>query len=211
MRKGGCCDASPTNDHHHDGSDRCAPDGERAAGERVDDRRHLAHERAVRQDDRRLEVRQRWVAPKHHPGDPWLQRERPRLSLQRQGLTGHHPNAPSLNPNSQTIAIRAHVKFNVMPPPSVADCDLVRKGSGIYKMEILDNGPGLLQVPRDERDPHRYGRAEPRGWHVAHDHPQDVVGNHPHSGWKIVVAGRQRRSHLEQGGLGSGWEAERVG
>ena len=50
------------------------------------------------------------------------------------------PNSSSLNPGSSSISITAHVKFDDRPPPSVGDYDLVRKGSGIYKMEILGTG-----------------------------------------------------------------------
>ena len=51
-------------------------------------------------------------------------------------------NASSLNPGSQTITITAHVKFSSRPSASVGDYDLVRKGTGIYKMEILGSGQG---------------------------------------------------------------------
>ncbi len=51
-------------------------------------------------------------------------------------------NASSLNPGSKTITITAHVKFDSRPPASVGDYDLVRKGSGVYKMEILGSGQG---------------------------------------------------------------------
>lgn len=55
------------------------------------------------------------------------------------------PNSSSLNPGSQSISITAHVKFDVKPPPSVGDYDLVRKGSGIYKMEILKTGQAFCR------------------------------------------------------------------
>ena len=51
-------------------------------------------------------------------------------------------NSSSLNPGSKTITITAHVKFTSRPSASVGDYDLVRKGSGIYKMEILGSGQG---------------------------------------------------------------------
>lgn len=54
-------------------------------------------------------------------------------------------NAPSLNPGSKTITITAHVKFTLRPPASVGDYDLVRKGSGIYKMEIVGSGQGFCR------------------------------------------------------------------
>lgn len=52
-------------------------------------------------------------------------------------------NASSLNPGSKTITITAHVKFSSRPSASVGDYDLVRKGSGIYKMEIFGSGQGF--------------------------------------------------------------------
>lgn len=55
------------------------------------------------------------------------------------------PNSSSLNPGSQNITMTAHVKFSVKPPPSVGDYDLIRKGSGIYKMEILGTGQAFCQ------------------------------------------------------------------
>jgi concanavalin A-like lectin/glucanase superfamily protein len=54
-------------------------------------------------------------------------------------------NSSSLNPGSKNITITAHVRFTVAPPPSVGDYDLVRKGSGIYKMEILGTGQGFCR------------------------------------------------------------------
>jgi hypothetical protein len=53
------------------------------------------------------------------------------------------PNDPSLNPGSQNVTIKAHVKFAGRPSSSVGDFDLVRKQSntaGTYKMEILITG-----------------------------------------------------------------------
>src|SRR5688572_23563268 len=53
------------------------------------------------------------------------------------------PNDSSLNPGSQNVTIKAHVKFSSRPSSSVGDYDLVRKQSnsaGTYKMEILLNG-----------------------------------------------------------------------
>lgn len=53
------------------------------------------------------------------------------------------PNDSSLNPGSQNVTIKAHVKFSTRPSSSVGDYDLVRKQSnsaGTYKMEILLNG-----------------------------------------------------------------------
>ncbi len=55
------------------------------------------------------------------------------------------PNASSLNPGSKTITISARVKFSSRPSASVGDYDLVRKGSGIYKMEILGSGQGFCK------------------------------------------------------------------
>jgi concanavalin A-like lectin/glucanase superfamily protein len=55
------------------------------------------------------------------------------------------PNSSSLSPGSKNITITAHVKFTVVPPPSVGDYDLVRKGSGVYKMEILGTGQGFCR------------------------------------------------------------------
>jgi concanavalin A-like lectin/glucanase superfamily protein len=55
------------------------------------------------------------------------------------------PGSSSLNPGAQSISITAHVRFDVRPPPSVGDYDLVRKGSGIYKMEILRTGQAFCR------------------------------------------------------------------
>jgi Concanavalin A-like lectin/glucanases superfamily len=54
-------------------------------------------------------------------------------------------NSPSLNPGTQGITVTVHVKTGVQPPPSVGDYDLVRKGSGIYKMEIMGSGQGYCK------------------------------------------------------------------
>jgi hypothetical protein len=54
-------------------------------------------------------------------------------------------NSSSLNPGAKTITITAHVRFSSRPPASVGDYDLVRKGSGIYKMEILGSGQGFCR------------------------------------------------------------------
>lgn len=53
------------------------------------------------------------------------------------------PNDSSLNPGSQNVTIKAHVKFSTRPSSAVGDYDLVRKQSnsaGTYKMEILLTG-----------------------------------------------------------------------
>lgn len=53
------------------------------------------------------------------------------------------PNDSSLNPGSQNVTIKAHVKFSSRPSTAVGDYDLVRKQSntsGTYKMEILLTG-----------------------------------------------------------------------
>lgn len=57
------------------------------------------------------------------------------------------PNSSSLSPGSRGITISAHVKFGVVPPPSVGDYDLVRKqtGTATYKMEILGTGRAYCQ------------------------------------------------------------------
>jgi hypothetical protein len=56
------------------------------------------------------------------------------------------PNAASLNPGTQNVSITIHVKFTVVPPPSVGDYDLVRKGtSNYYKVEITDTGKTRCQ------------------------------------------------------------------
>ncbi len=54
-------------------------------------------------------------------------------------------NASSLNPGSKTITISVHVRFTSRPSASVGDYDLVRKGSGIYKMEIFGSGQGFCR------------------------------------------------------------------
>ena len=54
-------------------------------------------------------------------------------------------NSASLNPGTGTITITAHVKFSSRPSASVGDYDLVRKGSGIYKMEIFGTGQGFCR------------------------------------------------------------------
>jgi concanavalin A-like lectin/glucanase superfamily protein len=51
-------------------------------------------------------------------------------------------NATNLNPGSKTITITAHVKFDSRPSARIGDYDLVRKGSGVYKMEIYGTGQG---------------------------------------------------------------------
>lgn len=50
------------------------------------------------------------------------------------------PNSSSLNPGALDVTMTAHVKFSVIPPLSVGDYDLIRKGTGIYKMEIRNTG-----------------------------------------------------------------------
>lgn len=52
-------------------------------------------------------------------------------------IVGNHA---SLNPGPRNISLTVHVKTSVPPPPSVGDYDLVRKGSGIYKVEIMGSG-----------------------------------------------------------------------
>ena len=58
------------------------------------------------------------------------------------------PNDPSLNPGSQNVTIKAHVKFPSKPSSSVGDFDLVRKqtgGGATYKMEILGTGKAFCR------------------------------------------------------------------
>lgn len=58
------------------------------------------------------------------------------------------PNDSSLNPGSQNVTIKAHVKFSSRPSASVGDYDLVRKQSntsGTYKMEILGTGKAFCR------------------------------------------------------------------
>jgi hypothetical protein len=55
------------------------------------------------------------------------------------------PNSSSLNPGALNVTVTAHVKFTVIPPASVGDYDLVRKGSGIYKMEIMSTGQAFCR------------------------------------------------------------------
>lgn len=56
------------------------------------------------------------------------------------------PDSPGLNPGSQDITLIAHVKTSTLPG-SVGDYDLIRKkkGSHVYKMEILGTGTGYCQ------------------------------------------------------------------
>jgi hypothetical protein len=59
------------------------------------------------------------------------------------------PSADALNPGSSDFTAKVHVKFSVVPPPSVGDYDLIRKGfnstsGGDWKMEILPvSGKGV--------------------------------------------------------------------
>ncbi|MEX1264239.1 MAG: LamG-like jellyroll fold domain-containing protein [Actinomycetota bacterium] len=58
------------------------------------------------------------------------------------------PNDSSLNPGSQTVTLKAHVKFSSRPSSTVGDYDLVRKQSntaGTYKMEILITGKAFCR------------------------------------------------------------------
>lgn len=55
------------------------------------------------------------------------------------------PNSSSLNPGALDVTLTAHVKFSVIPPPSVGDYDLIRKGTGIYKMEIMSTGQAFCK------------------------------------------------------------------
>ena len=58
------------------------------------------------------------------------------------------PNDSSLNPGSQNVTIKAHVKFSSRPSSSIGDYDLVRKQSntaGTYKMEILITGKAFCR------------------------------------------------------------------
>lgn len=55
------------------------------------------------------------------------------------------PNSSSLNPGTLDVTMTAHVKFSVIPPPSVGDYDLIRKGTGIYKMEISGTGQAFCR------------------------------------------------------------------
>lgn len=51
-------------------------------------------------------------------------------------------NASSLNPGTRSITITARVRFDSRPSAAVGDYDLVRKGGGVYKMEIYGTGQG---------------------------------------------------------------------
>jgi hypothetical protein len=55
------------------------------------------------------------------------------------------PNSSSLNPGALDVSMTAHVKFSVIPPQSVGDYDLIRKGTGIYKMEIVNTGQAFCR------------------------------------------------------------------
>jgi hypothetical protein len=56
------------------------------------------------------------------------------------------PDASSLDPGTQDVSITVHVKFTVVPPASVGDYDLVRKGtSNYYKVEIAGTGKARCQ------------------------------------------------------------------
>ena len=58
------------------------------------------------------------------------------------------PNDASLNPGSQNITLKAHVKFPDPPSVAIGDFDLVRKQSGgrpSYKMEILRTGKAFCR------------------------------------------------------------------
>lgn len=49
-------------------------------------------------------------------------------------------NEANLNPGARSIRISARVKFSSRPSDAIGDYDLVRKGGGVYKMEILRSG-----------------------------------------------------------------------
>jgi len=49
-------------------------------------------------------------------------------------------NEANLNPGVRSIRISARVKFSSRPSDAIGDYDLVRKGGGVYKMEILRSG-----------------------------------------------------------------------
>jgi hypothetical protein len=59
------------------------------------------------------------------------------------------PSADALNPGSSTFTVTVNVKFSIVPPASVGDYDLIRKGfsgtsGGDWKMEILPvSGKGV--------------------------------------------------------------------
>ncbi len=121
-------------------------------------------------------------------------------------------NDASLNPGSRNITFTAHVKTNVPPPPSIGDYDLVRKGSGIYKMEILGTRQGLLQVPGVDGQRLDRGGTERRGRALACHHvPEDPVADHAHRGRRVLVGGRPSGVHLESLVPGPRGEAERIG
>lgn len=56
------------------------------------------------------------------------------------------PDDNSLDPGAADITISLKVKFTVVPPPSVGDYDLVRKGGPTYyKIEITNQGKARCQ------------------------------------------------------------------
>jgi hypothetical protein len=59
------------------------------------------------------------------------------------------PNSATLNPGAADFSMSEHVNTGVIPPPSVGDYDVVRKGlsssaGGDYKMEVLPKSQGTV-------------------------------------------------------------------
>jgi hypothetical protein len=93
----------------------------------------------------------------------------------------------------------AHVTFSVIPPSSVDDYDLIRNGTGIYKMEIRNTGPAYCRFKGSialsvKKGPNLAGRRS-----VADDRlPQNVLGRHLTVDGTSYTKERQRRFDLER-------------
>lgn len=104
------------------------------------------------------------------------------------------PNSSGLNPGAQDVTITAHVKFSVIPPPSVGDYDLIRKGTGIYKMEIRNTGQGYCRFKGSNAVSVKKGPNLADGqWHT-------IVCKKTSSGVTLTVDGT---SYSKSGSVGS--------
>jgi hypothetical protein len=108
-------------------------------------------------------------------------------------------NSSSLNPGSRTITITAHVKFSSRPSASVGDYDRVRKGSGIYKMEIWDTGQGFCRFQGSSGSLSVGARPDLSDgrWHTIVC-KEAVVGHHADRRRVVDVSKRERRIDLER-------------
>ena len=107
-------------------------------------------------------------------------------------------NDASLNPGTRNITLIAHVKTSVQPPPSVGDYDVVRKGSGIYKMEIMGSGQASCRFEGSSG-----GVSIQAGPNVADGHWHAVTCRKSRSRITLTVDGRSWSNEGRAGSISS--------